>query len=146
MVHVDRTLVIPFSNQGSSKLHTALHPGIDWTPGTTAPPAASELYVRVKRPLSGQMLFASVSTMLFSGAGKALQNIYIFTWDAWLTVVNLFRPNLKIGTVVPQGSPGAGGKWPEFVPPKEGDSRSCCPALNALANHGAIRFQHSHFL
>ncbi|KAJ7911850.1 Chloroperoxidase [Mycena leptocephala] len=76
--------------------------------------------------------------MLFSGAGKALQNIYIFTWDAWLTVVNLFRPNLKIGTVVPQGSPGAGGKWPEFVPPKEGDSRSCCPALNALANHGIL--------
>ncbi|KAJ7077234.1 Chloroperoxidase [Mycena epipterygia] len=70
--------------------------------------------------------------------GKLFQAIYIFTWDAWLTLVNLFTPNQKIGTVIPHGSPGAAGKWPEFVPPKEGDSRSACPALNALANHGIL--------
>jgi hypothetical protein len=74
--------------------------------------------------------------MLFSGAGELFQNIYIFTWDALLALVNVVTPNKKLGTVVPHGLPGAGGKWPEFVAPKEGDSRSCCPALNALANHG----------
>ncbi|KAJ7358462.1 Chloroperoxidase [Mycena albidolilacea] len=76
--------------------------------------------------------------MLFSGAGELFQNIYIFTWDALLALVNVVTPNKKLGTVVPHGLPGAGGKWPEFVAPKEGDSRSCCPALNALANHGIL--------
>jgi hypothetical protein len=41
-----------------------------------------------------------------------------------------------VGHVTPEGEPGAGGNWPEYIPPKEGDSRCCCPALNALANHG----------
>ncbi|KAJ6603250.1 Chloroperoxidase [Mycena vulgaris] len=75
---------------------------------------------------------------LLSSAGKLLQNIYIFIWDALLTIFNLLTPNLKVGSVVPHGSPGADGKWPDFVPPKEGDSRSACPALNALANHGIL--------
>ncbi|KAJ7119715.1 Chloroperoxidase [Mycena epipterygia] len=73
-----------------------------------------------------------------SKIGKVFQNIYIFTWDAWLTLINLITPNLKAGRVVPHGSPGAGGKWPEFVPPQEGDSRCACPALNAMANHGIL--------
>ncbi|KAJ6619233.1 Chloroperoxidase [Mycena sp. CBHHK59/15] len=55
-----------------------------------------------------------------------------------LTLINLITPKKKVGHVVPHGKPGADGKWPEFVPPKEGDSRSCCPALNALANHGIL--------
>ncbi|KAJ7235150.1 Chloroperoxidase [Mycena haematopus] len=76
--------------------------------------------------------------MLFTGAGKLLYNIYIFTWDAFLALINLVTPSLKVGTVVPQGCPGAGGKWPTFVPPGEGDSRSACPGLNALANHGIL--------
>ncbi|KAJ7035935.1 Chloroperoxidase [Mycena alexandri] len=76
--------------------------------------------------------------MLFTGAGKLLENVYIFSWDVCLTLLNLLTPNKKVGSVVPHGSPGAGGKWPEFVPPREGDSRSCCPALNAMANHGIL--------
>ncbi|EEB86743.1 hypothetical protein MPER_16186, partial [Moniliophthora perniciosa FA553] len=32
-------------------------------------------------------------------------------------------PNLKKGHVVAEGCPGFGGKWPEYIPPKEGDSR-----------------------
>jgi hypothetical protein len=36
------------------------------------------------------------------------------------------------------GHPGAGGKWPDYIPPKDGDSRSCCPGLNAMANHGIL--------
>ncbi|KAJ7839016.1 Chloroperoxidase [Mycena olivaceomarginata] len=66
--------------------------------------------------------------MLFTGAGKLIQNIYIFTWDAFLALYNFVTPNKK-------GCPGAGGTWPAFVAPKEGDSRSACPALNAMANH-----------
>ncbi|KAJ7748406.1 Chloroperoxidase [Mycena metata] len=76
--------------------------------------------------------------MLFTGAGKLLENVYIFSWDVCLTLLNLVTPNKKVGSVIPHGSPGAGGKWPEFVPPGEGDSRSCCPALNAMANHGIL--------
>ncbi|KAJ7189749.1 Chloroperoxidase [Mycena pura] len=74
--------------------------------------------------------------MLFKSIGKLSLNIYIFSWDAWLTLVNFVTPNRKVGHVVPRGVPGAGCKWPEFVAPKEGDSRCACPALNAMANHG----------
>jgi len=67
-----------------------------------------------------------------------LTNCSIFAWDFLLTLFNLVTPNLKAGHVVPKGCPGAGGKWPEYVPPGEGDSRSACPMLNALANHGIL--------
>jgi len=50
----------------------------------------------------------------------------------------LLSPKKKIGYVVPEGHPGFGGIWPEFIPPKDGDSRSACPALNAMANHGIL--------
>jgi Peroxidase, family 2 len=39
------------------------------------------------------------------------------------------------GHVTPEGEAGAGGKEPDYVAPKEGDSRCCSPALNAMANH-----------
>ncbi|KAF9556826.1 Cloroperoxidase [Agrocybe pediades] len=66
------------------------------------------------------------------------QNLLVFSWDFVLTIANILLPKLKVGHVVPAGHPGAGGKWPEYVPPKEGDSRCSCPALNALANHGIL--------
>ena len=28
--------------------------------------------------------------------------------------------------------------WPDYIPPRDGDSRSACPMLNALANHGIL--------
>jgi hypothetical protein len=28
--------------------------------------------------------------------------------------------------------------WPEYIPPKDGDSRCSCPALNVMANHGIL--------
>lgn len=68
-----------------------------------------------------------------------LQFIGIVLWDIGLSFFNLLTPNLKKGSVVPKGHPGAGGSWPAYVPPKDGDSRGSCPALNALANHGAYR-------
>ncbi|KAG6382045.1 Chloroperoxidase [Boletus reticuloceps] len=60
----------------------------------------------------------------------------ILTWDVLLTLANLVRTSRPVGKVIPHGHPGYGGYWPEYKPPQEGDSRCCCPALNAMANHG----------
>ncbi|KAI0315282.1 Cloroperoxidase [Amylostereum chailletii] len=59
-------------------------------------------------------------------------------WDLSLGLINTLTPKLKEGAVIPPGHPGAGGKWPEYIPPQPGDSRCSCPALNALANHGIL--------
>jgi len=67
-----------------------------------------------------------------------LLNVYIFSYDPFLTLFNVILPNKPIGKVTPKGHPGFGGKWPEWVPRKEGDSRCSCPALNAMANHGIL--------
>ncbi|KAJ7164443.1 Chloroperoxidase [Mycena filopes] len=75
---------------------------------------------------------------LLSNTVKFFHNIYLFSWDTGITLANLIAPTVKPGTIVPHGSPGAGGKWPEYIAPGEGDSRCCCPALNALANHAGI--------
>ncbi|KAK0223646.1 Chloroperoxidase [Armillaria fumosa] len=76
--------------------------------------------------------------MVLQSIVNTAQNIYILTWDVGLSVFNLLTPNLKPGHVVPEGHPGAGGSWPEYVAPKDGDSRCSCPALNAMANHGIL--------
>ncbi|KAI0062473.1 chloroperoxidase-like protein [Artomyces pyxidatus] len=64
--------------------------------------------------------------------------ISVLLWDFSLGFVNVITPSKKLGHVVPEGHPGAGGVWPEYIPPREGDSRCSCPALNALANHGIL--------
>ena len=61
----------------------------------------------------------------------------VLAWDAEITLLNMVTPSKKVGHAIPEGHPGAGGKWPEFIPPKGGDSRCSCPAINAMANHGA---------
>ena len=65
-------------------------------------------------------------------------NLSVFFWDSTLFILNLVLPKLKKGHIVPDGAAGHNGAWPEYVPPKEGDSRSACPMLNALANHGIL--------
>jgi Peroxidase, family 2 len=74
---------------------------------------------------------------LITPIANGLQTIGVFSWDFVLTFLNLVTPKLKVGHVTPQGHPGAGGKWPEYIAPKDGDSRCACPALNAMANHGS---------
>jgi len=69
---------------------------------------------------------------------KLFKGLFVFSWDFILTVGNWILLNRKVGHVTPEGKPGAGGKWPEYIAPKDGDSRCSCPALNALANHGII--------
>jgi len=73
-----------------------------------------------------------------SPVAKASQDLAVLVWDISLTLVNLVTPSRKAGHFTPAGHPGAGGVWPEFIAPKEGDSRCSCPALNAMANHGIL--------
>ncbi|KAG8944784.1 hypothetical protein FRC04_001522 [Tulasnella sp. 424] len=69
-----------------------------------------------------------------------------FTWfvvqlhakDAFYTVVALLFPYRPVGHVIQKGDPGFAGIWPRFSPPTQDDSRSPCPGLNALANHGIL--------
>ncbi|KAI0342515.1 chloroperoxidase-like protein [Trametopsis cervina] len=69
---------------------------------------------------------------------SALTSFGVFGWDAALAVYNLVAPNRPADRVVPAGHPGFSGSWPAYIPPKEGDSRCSCPALNAMANHGIL--------
>ena len=73
---------------------------------------------------------------LITPIAQRLQDVAVMTWDFGLMLTNLVTFSRKVGHVTPEGHPGAGGKWPEYIPPKEGDSRCSCPALNAMANHG----------
>ena len=63
----------------------------------------------------------------------------LMSWDFSLAFVNIFTFKRKIGQVTPKGKPGEGGVWPEYIPPREGDSRCSCPGLNTMANHGTLR-------
>ena len=65
-------------------------------------------------------------------------DVLAFGWDIGLYLLNFVTPKYEPGQVVPKGSPGHNLTWPEYVPPKEGDSRSPCPMLNAMANHGIL--------
>ncbi|PVG03977.1 Cloroperoxidase [Serendipita vermifera] len=73
-----------------------------------------------------------------------LKNLYwtLYTqiWDVNLHIANIFAPELNPNRVIPQGKPGANGDWSRFtyLPPTENDSRSPCPALNALCNVGIL--------
>ncbi|KAG1722645.1 Chloroperoxidase [Suillus paluster] len=75
---------------------------------------------------------------LFSDVSHLFFDIGIMSWDVLLTLLNLVRRKRRICHVTPEGHPGYGGRWPEFRPPQETDSRCSCPALNAMANHGII--------
>ena len=70
--------------------------------------------------------------------GSGLVDLSVIVWDNGIALLNWITPKLKEGSVVPAGCAGHGGKWPEYVPPTEGDSRSACPMLNAMANHGIL--------
>ncbi|KAH9995905.1 Cloroperoxidase [Russula compacta] len=63
---------------------------------------------------------------------------YLTLWDFSLVIVNNLTFKRRVGHVTPKGKPGEGGTWPEYIPPRQGDSRCACPALNAMANHGII--------
>ncbi|KAF7188897.1 putative sterigmatocystin biosynthesis peroxidase stcC [Pseudocercospora fuligena] len=69
----------------------------------------------------------------------AFINLGVMTYDNALVVLNLLMPKLKEGQVIPEGAPGHHlTSFGEFIPPGPGDSRSACPMLNAMANHGIL--------
>ena len=74
---------------------------------------------------------------LVDSIATALLLIGLLLWDLALTLYNLVAPFFPADSVVRSGQPGANGLWPKYIPPTETDSRSCCPMINALANHGA---------
>jgi hypothetical protein len=65
-----------------------------------------------------------------------LLKIYILSWDIPITLLNIVLPQRPVGKVIRKGYPGFDGRWPEYVPRKQSDSRCSCPAINAMANHG----------
>jgi hypothetical protein len=72
---------------------------------------------------------------------KLFDGIFILglmAWDFSLAFVNLITFKRKVGRVTPKGHPGEGGVWPEYIHPREGDSRCACPGLNSMANHGLL--------
>lgn len=87
-------------------------------------------------------LWQGLTSSIFNG----LMLVGLLVWDVLLTLYNHLVPNRSVGRVVKEGLPGFGGKWPEYTPPQEGDSRCSCPALNALANHGTLPFLQARFL
>jgi hypothetical protein len=68
----------------------------------------------------------------------------VMSWDLSLVLVNLITFKRKVGRVTPKGQPGEGCVWPEYIPPRQGDSRCSCPGLNAMANHGPLFFHFRH--
>ncbi|OBZ76317.1 putative sterigmatocystin biosynthesis peroxidase stcC [Grifola frondosa] len=82
--------------------------------------------------------FERILLGLVSSFVDALTNVGVLVWDISLTLYNVVAPNRPANHVVPAGYPGAGGLWPQYVAPEEGDSRCSCPALNAMANHGIL--------
>ena len=67
---------------------------------------------------------------------EAVFFVGLMSWDFSLAIINILTFKRKIGHVTPKGKPGEGGVWPEYIPPREGDSRCACPGLNTMANHG----------
>lgn len=77
-----------------------------------------------------------ITNIVITGLLYLLEQVQLVAWDLFLSFFNIVLPSLRPTAVIPAGSPGAGGQWPEYISPKDGDSRGACPALNALANHG----------
>ncbi|KAI0767454.1 chloroperoxidase-like protein [Fomes fomentarius] len=84
------------------------------------------------------LVLKRVLRALFTSLGNHLLNLGVFLVDLVLFTYNLVTPDHRAEQVVPRGHPGAGGKWPQYMAPQQGDSRCSCPALNAMANHGIL--------
>ncbi|EIN04232.1 heme-thiolate peroxidase [Punctularia strigosozonata HHB-11173 SS5] len=75
---------------------------------------------------------------LFETLSGQVTVLAVVLWDLGLCLANIVLPSTPRGKLYPAGALGHGGKWPEYIPPGEGDSRSACPMLNAMANHGIL--------
>jgi len=73
---------------------------------------------------------STLSTLLFQ--------LKVRSEDALFVILAFILPYRPVGQVVPKGRPGHAGIWPQYLSPTPSDSRSPCPGLNALANHGIL--------
>ncbi|GIJ91753.1 hypothetical protein Asppvi_010725 [Aspergillus pseudoviridinutans] len=84
-------------------------------------------------------IFRRLIHLLITIALVLLFAVWLTIRDLYYCIANLFLPRRHVGSVVPSDHPGHGGVWPQFQAPSPAtDSRSPCPALNALANHGIL--------
>ncbi|KAF8509525.1 heme-thiolate peroxidase [Hysterangium stoloniferum] len=63
----------------------------------------------------------NIAASLWSLLARIGGFILVFVWDTTLFTLNMITPRKQMDA-----------NWPEFLPPTVQDSRSCCPALNAL--------------
>ncbi|KAG8944778.1 hypothetical protein FRC04_001516 [Tulasnella sp. 424] len=64
--------------------------------------------------------------------------IQLHARDTVYSVLAAIWPRKSKGKVIAQNQPGFNRMWPEYIAPGPSDSRSPCPGLNALANHGIL--------
>lgn len=89
--------------------------------------------------MSLQYWFIALRRLIYIVVSKVKDTsvtVGLYLWDFLLVLFNLITPDLPAGHVISEGDPGYQGQWPKYSPPGEGDSRSPCPGLNAMANHG----------
>jgi hypothetical protein len=83
--------------------------------------------------------FKSITGLLMGLAPFLTFVVWLHTRDLFYSIINLFLPSRRVGQVVSPGRPGYRGVWPKFIEPTIGnESRSPCPGLNCLANHGIL--------
>jgi hypothetical protein len=101
---------------------------------TTSDLAGNQLFLK---PKAQRAAISANMGFVHKVAGHVI-NLFVFSWDFGLFILNILTPSLKPGHVVPSKAAGHNLTWPEYVPPTETDSRSACPMLNAMANHGIL--------
>ncbi|KZT33932.1 Cloroperoxidase [Sistotremastrum suecicum HHB10207 ss-3] len=84
--------------------------------------------------VAGRKLSFAAAAIVF----RVLSATAFFSVDLVITVLNVVLPQKPMGKVIPYPKPGAKGLWPQYRAPLESDSRSACPALNAMCNHGIL--------
>jgi len=104
-----------------------------------APPLLEDTFLifKIILLLPGKLLtgFLTGKYIPFDQINDMINRVFdVLTW-----ILNHFLPELRREEVYKPGMPGYNGIWPEYIKPDpERDSRSPCPGLNCLANHGII--------
>ncbi|KAF8323786.1 Cloroperoxidase [Clavulina sp. PMI_390] len=96
------------------------------------------LFFKVAGWATFKLVPALVVVTFFKFPWAVLKFLALHGRDGGRFLGNIFTPQLKKGNVVKMGKAGHGGVWPPFVAPGKTDSRSPCPYLNAMANHGIL--------
>ena len=73
-------------------------------------------------PRPTQMVFIVTAAertvvIVFTGIIQLPEILRFIAWDLLLSFLNRVLPALRPTIVIPTGSPGAGGQWPEYIPP-----------------------------